>query len=69
MRNGLILLVKLLVLTNCSSPTKQSLPEVPNDASTLTWATCYDKFQRATLRAPIDYSDETLGRYLEKQLN
>jgi len=63
MRKGSLLLVMLLALTACSSTTKQSFPDAPNDLSTLTWTTCHDKFQCATLKVPIDYSDESVGQF------
>ena len=63
MRKGSLLLVILLALTACSSTTQQSFPDAPNDLSTLTWTTCHDKFQCATLKVPIDYSDESVGQF------
>jgi len=52
-----------LVLTGCSSTTKESFPDAPNDASTLDWQNCSGNFQCATLKTPIDYSDATLGQF------
>ena len=53
----------LLVLTSCSSTTKQSFPEADNDLSTLNWSSCYDTFQCATLKVPIDYTNASLGQF------
>lgn len=56
-----------LVLTGCSSTTSAPFPTATNDASTLDWQNCNDgspgDFQCATLKVPIDYSDETLGQF------
>jgi len=51
------------LLTGCSSTTKESFPDAPNDASTLDWQNCSGNFQCATLKTPIDYSDATLGQF------
>ena len=53
----------LLVLTSCSSTTKQSFPEADNDLSTLNWSSCHETFQCATLKVPIDYTNASLGRF------
>ena len=53
----------LLVLTSCSSTQKQTFPEAANDVSTLEWSSCYDTFQCATLKVPIDYTNESLGQF------
>ena len=63
MRKGSILLVLLLALTACSSPSKQSFPTTTNDASTLTWSACHGNFQCATLKVPIDYTNASLGQF------
>jgi len=52
-----------LALTSCSSPSKRTFPDAPNDASTLDWQNCSGNFQCATLKIPIDYSDTTLGQF------
>lgn len=56
-----------LVLTGCSSTTSAPFPTTTNDVSTLDWQNCNDgspgDFQCATLKVPIDYSDETLGQF------
>ena len=63
-RKLLIVITALaFLLSACSSTTKQSFPDAPNDVSTLTWTTCHDKFQCATLKVPIDYSNESLGQF------
>ena len=31
--------------------------------SSLEWSSCYDTFQCATLKVPIDYSNESLGQF------
>lgn len=51
------------LLTGCSSTTKESFPDAPNDASTLNWQNCNGNFQCATLEVPIDYSDAALGQF------
>ena len=58
-----IVLLSFMVLTGCSAATKHSFPDAPNDTSILTWTTCHDKFQCATLKVPIDYLDESLGQF------
>ena len=63
MRKGSILLVILLALTACSSPSKQAFPTTTNDTSTLTWSACHGNFQCATLKVPIDYFNASLGQF------
>jgi pimeloyl-ACP methyl ester carboxylesterase len=53
----------LLVLTGCSSTTKATFPDAPNDVSTLSWSACHGHFQCATLKVPIDYSNKSLGQF------
>jgi pimeloyl-ACP methyl ester carboxylesterase len=52
-----------LLLTSCSSTAQQSTPDSTKDASTLTWTSCHDSFECATLKAPIDYTNESLGQF------
>ena len=63
MRKALSFLFIALLLTSCSSTTKQTFPDAPNDASSLKWTTCHGYFQCATLKVPIDYSDASLGQF------
>jgi PBP1b-binding outer membrane lipoprotein LpoB len=59
----IVITVVACLLTGCSSTTKESFPDAPNDASTLNWQNCSGNFQCATLKTPIDYSDATLGQF------
>ena len=52
-----------VLLTACTSSTTQPFPTATNDASTLTWKKCHGKFQCATLKVPIDYTDNSLGTF------
>ena len=52
-----------IALTGCSSTTKASFPDAPNDVSTLSWSACHGHFQCAVLKVPIDYSNESLGQF------
>jgi pimeloyl-ACP methyl ester carboxylesterase len=63
MRKTSFLLLSILLLTSCSSTTKQAFPEATNDLSTLNWSSCYDTFQCATLKVPIDYTNTSLGQF------
>ena len=63
MRKTSFLLLSILLLTSCSSTTKQAFPEATNDLSTLNWSSCYDTFQCATLKVPIDYTNASLGQF------
>ena len=67
MRGGRKLLVVItalvIALTGCSSTTKASFPDAPNDVSTLSWSACHGHFQCATLKVPIDYANESLGQF------
>jgi len=63
MRKISFLLLSILLLTSCSSTTKQAFPEATNDLSTLNWSSCYDTFQCATLKVPIDYTNASLGQF------
>ena len=63
MRKTSFLLLSILLLTSCSSTTKQVFPEATNDLSTLNWSSCYDTFQCATLKVPIDYTNASLGQF------
>ncbi len=63
MRKTLSLLLIALLLTSCSSTTKETFPQAPNDISTLAWTPCDGHFQCATLQVPIDYTDESLGQF------
>jgi pimeloyl-ACP methyl ester carboxylesterase len=63
MRKTPFLLLSILLLTSCSSTTKQAFPEATNDLSTLNWSSCYDTFQCATLKVPIDYTNASLGQF------
>ena len=58
-----VIAIGALALTSCSSPSKQTFPDAPNDASTLNWQNCNGSFQCATLKVPIDYTDESLGQF------
>jgi len=59
----IVITTTALVLTGCSSTTKESFPDATNDASSLNWQECDGNFQCATLKVPIDYSDATLGQF------
>ena len=59
----IVITTTALVLTGCSSTTKESFPDASNDASTLNWQECDGNFQCATLKVPIDYSDASLGQF------
>ena len=63
MRKVVYFLLVTLLLASCSSTTKQTFPDAPNDTSTLEWTSCHDYFQCATLQVPIDYADESLGTF------
>ena len=63
MKKTLFLILTSLLLTSCSSTTQESFPEADNDVSTLEWSSCYETFQCATLKVPIDYSNESLGQF------
>ena len=63
MKKTLFLVLISLLLTSCSSTTQESFPEADNDVSTLEWSSCYETFQCATLKVPIDYSNESLGQF------
>ena len=63
MKKTLFLLLTSLLLTSCSSTTQESFPQAANDVSTLEWSSCYETFQCATLKVPIDYSNESLGQF------
>ena len=63
MKKTLFLLLTSLLLTSCSSSTQESFPQAANDESTLEWSSCYETFQCATLKVPIDYSNESLGKF------
>ena len=63
MKKTLFLVLISLLLTSCSSTTQESFPQAANDLSTLEWSSCYDTFQCATLKVPIDYSNESLGQF------
>ena len=63
MKKTLFLLLTSLLLTSCSSTTQESFPKSANDVSTLEWSTCHGTFQCATLKVPIDYSNESLGQF------
>jgi pimeloyl-ACP methyl ester carboxylesterase len=63
MRKTSFLLLSILLLTSCSSTIKQAFPEAANDLSTLNWSSCYDTFQCATLKVPIDYTNASLGQF------
>jgi pimeloyl-ACP methyl ester carboxylesterase len=63
MRKTSFLLLSILLLTSCSSTSKQAFPEATNDLSTLNWSSCYDTFQCATLKVPIDYTNASLGQF------
>ena len=58
-----LLLLITLALTGCSSTTKATFPEATNDVSTLTWSACHGHFQCATLKTPVDYSNQSLGQF------
>lgn len=59
----IVITATTLVLTGCSSTTKESFPDATNDGSTLNWQECDGNFQCATLKVPIDYSDVALGQF------
>jgi len=63
MKKTLFLVLISLLLTSCSSTTQEGFPQAANDVSTLEWSSCYDTFQCATLKVPIDYSNESLGQF------
>jgi pimeloyl-ACP methyl ester carboxylesterase len=63
MKKALFLVLISLLLTSCSSTAQESFPQADNDVSTLEWSNCYDTFQCATLKVPIDYSNESLGQF------
>ena len=59
----IVITATTLVLTVCSSTTKESFPDSSNAASSLNWQECDGNFQCATLKVPIDYTDESLGQF------
>ena len=63
MKKTLFLVLTSLLLTSCSSTTQESFPQADNDVSTLEWSSCYDTFQCATLKVPIDYTNASLGQF------
>ena len=63
MKKTLFLVLISLLLTSCSSTTQENFPQAANDVSTLEWSSCYETFQCATLKVPIDYSNESLGQF------
>jgi len=63
MRKTLSLFLIVLLLTGCSSTPTASFPDAPNDVSTLSWSACHGHFQCATLKVPVDYTDESLGQF------
>ena len=62
-RTSILFLTAAVLLTACTASTTQPFPTASNDASTLTWKNCHGKFQCATLKVPIDYTDMSLGKF------
>ncbi|CAB4701042.1 unannotated protein [freshwater metagenome] len=62
-RIPILVAIGILLLSGCSSTAKAPFPTASNDASQLTWTTCYESFQCATLKAPIDYNDSSVGSF------
>ena len=63
MRKTISLILFALLLTSCSSNPQKSFPDSATDTSTLAWSSCHGHFQCATLKVPIDYTDESLGQF------
>lgn len=57
-----LLLASAVLLSACAS-TAKPFPTATNDASILQWKTCNGYFQCATLKVPIDYTDQSLGTF------
>ena len=57
-----LLLAAAVLLTACAATVKP-FPTATNDVSILQWKTCKGYFQCATLKVPIDYTDQSLGTF------
>jgi len=65
LKNKLLLTIALLtlLLSGCGTTKAEPFPTASNDISKLSWKTCNEKFQCATLRVPIDYANKDLGSF------
>jgi len=58
-----LFIVALISVTACAAPSSNPSTRSINKISKLVWETCNGNFQCATLKVPVDYSNESLGQF------